>query len=182
VRTYNIAAIPGDGIGKEVIAAGLEVLLACAERDGRFTLNVTRFDWGSERYKKMGALMPNDGVEALKQFDAILFGAVGASDVPDDVTLWGLRLAICQSLDQYANVRPARVLNGIQSPLRAARPQDIDWVIVRENSEGERGRADDRTAALPGRLRRRLLFSPVRACKGLCVLRSRWRDRDRVSC
>jgi tartrate dehydrogenase/decarboxylase/D-malate dehydrogenase len=137
VRTYNIAAIPGDGIGKEVIAAGLEVLSACAERDGRFTLDVTRFDWGSERYKKTGALMPNDGVEVLKQFDAILFGAVGASDVPDDVTLWGLRLAICQSLDQYANVRPARVLNGIQSPLRAARPRDIDWVIVRENSEGE---------------------------------------------
>jgi tartrate dehydrogenase/decarboxylase / D-malate dehydrogenase len=137
VRTYSIAAIPGDGIGKEVVAAGMEVLLACAERDGRFTLDITRFDWGSERYKKMGALMPADGIEALKQFDAILFGAVGASDVPDDVTLWGLRLAMCQSLDQYANVRPARVLNGIQSPLRAARPQDIDWVIIRENSEGE---------------------------------------------
>jgi tartrate dehydrogenase/decarboxylase / D-malate dehydrogenase len=137
VRTYSIAAIPGDGIGKEVVAAGMEVLLACAERDGRFTLDITGFDWGSERYKKMGALMPADGIEALKQFDAILFGAVGASDVPDDVTLWGLRLAICQSLDQYANVRPARVLNGIQSPLRAARPQDIDWVIIRENSEGE---------------------------------------------
>ena len=137
MRTYSIAAIPGDGIGKEVVAAGMEVLLACAERDGRFTLDITRFDWGSERYKKMGALMPADGIETLKQFDAILFGAVGASDVPDDVTLWGLRLAICQSLDQYANVRPARVLNGIQSPLRAARPQDIDWVIIRENSEGE---------------------------------------------
>ena len=137
MRTYSIAAIPGDGIGKEVVAAGMEVLLACAERDGRFTLDSTGFDWGSERYKKMGALMPADGIEALKQFDAILFGAVGASDVPDDVTLWGLRLAICQSLDQYANVRPARVLNGIQSPLRAARPQDIDWVIIRENSEGE---------------------------------------------
>jgi tartrate dehydrogenase/decarboxylase / D-malate dehydrogenase len=137
VRTYSIAAIPGDGIGKEVVAAGMEVLLACAERDGRFTLDITRFDWGSERYKKMGTLMPADGIEALKQFDAILFGAVGASDVPDDVTLWGLRLAICQSLDQYANIRPARVLNGIQSPLRAVRPQDIDWVIIRENSEGE---------------------------------------------
>jgi len=81
--------------------------------------------------------MPEDGVEVLKEFDAILFGAVGAPDVPDHITLWGLRLAICQSLDQYANVRPARVLNGIQSPLRAARPQDIDWVIIRENSEGE---------------------------------------------
>jgi tartrate dehydrogenase/decarboxylase/D-malate dehydrogenase len=85
----------------------------------------------------MGALMPDDGVETLKEFDAILFGAVGAPDVPDHITLWGLRLAICQSLDQYANVRPARVLKGIQSPLRAARPNDIDWVIIRENSEGE---------------------------------------------
>jgi tartrate dehydrogenase/decarboxylase/D-malate dehydrogenase len=137
VRTYRIAAIPGDGIGKEVVAAGLEVLLACAERDGRFTLDITRFDWNSERYKKMGALMPEDGAEVLKKFDAILFGAVGALDVPDHITLWGLRLAICQSLDQYANVRPARVLNGIRSPLRAVRPKDIDWVIVRENSEGE---------------------------------------------
>jgi tartrate dehydrogenase/decarboxylase/D-malate dehydrogenase len=137
VRTHRIAAIPGDGIGKEVVAAGLEVLLACAERDGRFALDITHFDWSSERYKKMGAMMPEDGVEMLKKFDAILFGAVGASDVPDHVTLWGLRLAICQALDQYANVRPARVLQGIQSPLRTAGPQDIDWVIIRENSEGE---------------------------------------------
>src|ERR1700675_4858518 len=80
VRTYSIAAIPGDGIGKEVVAAGMEALLACAERDGRFTLDITRFDWGSERYKKMGTLMPADGIETLKQFDAILFGAVGASE------------------------------------------------------------------------------------------------------
>ena len=137
MRTHKIAAIPGDGIGKEVVAAGLEVLLACAERDGRFALDITHFDWGSERYKKMGALMPDDGVETLKKFDAILFGAVGSPDVPDHVTLWGLRLAICQSLDQYANVRPTRMLDGIQGPLRTARHQDIDWVIIRENSEGE---------------------------------------------
>ena len=100
-------------------------------------LDVSHFDWSSERYKKTGALMPADGVETLKAYDAILFGAVGAPDVPDHVTLWGLRLAICQSLDQYANVRPTRILNGIQSPLRDIRPQDIDWVIIRENSEGE---------------------------------------------
>jgi tartrate dehydrogenase/decarboxylase/D-malate dehydrogenase len=137
VRTYKIAAIPGDGIGKEVVGAGLEVLKACAARDGGFALDVTHFDWSSERYKKTGALMPANGVETLKSYDAILFGAVGAPDVPDHVTLWGLRLAICQSLDQYANVRPTRILNGIQSPLRDVRPQDIDWVIIRENSEGE---------------------------------------------
>lgn len=137
MRTYKIAAIPGDGIGEEVIAASVEVLSACAERDGGFALDITHFDWGTERYKKRGALMPEDGVETLKQFDAILFGAVGTPDVPDHVTLWGLRLAICQSLDQYANVRPARVLSGIQSPLRTAHPNDIDWIIIRENTEGE---------------------------------------------
>jgi tartrate dehydrogenase/decarboxylase/D-malate dehydrogenase len=137
VRTYKIAAIPGDGIGKEVVGAGLEVLKACAARDGGFALDVAHFDWSSERYKKTGALMPANGIETLKSYNVILFGAVGAPDVPDHVTLWGLRLAICQSLDQYANVRPTRILNGIQSPLRDVRPQDIDWVIIRENSEGE---------------------------------------------
>ena len=137
MRTYRIAAIPGDGIGQEVVAAGIDVLMACAARDGRFALDITRFDWGSERYKKMGALMPEDGAETLKPYDAILFGAAGAPDVLDHITLWGLRLAICQSLDQYANVRPARILDGIQSPLRGVRSQDIDWVIIRENSEGE---------------------------------------------
>jgi tartrate dehydrogenase/decarboxylase/D-malate dehydrogenase len=137
VHTYKIAAIPGDGIGKEVIEASVEVLSACAERDGGFALEITHFDWGTARYKKSGALMPEDGVETLKKFDAILFGSVGTPDVPDHITLWGLRLAICQGLDQYANVRPVRVLKGIQSPLRAARSNDIDWVIIRENSEGE---------------------------------------------
>jgi tartrate dehydrogenase/decarboxylase/D-malate dehydrogenase len=137
MRTYKIAAIPGDGIGGEVVGAAVEVLKACAARDGKFTLEISYFDWSSARYKKTGALMPEGGVQTLKEYDAILFGAVGAPDVPDHVTLWGLRLAICQGLDQYANVRPARILGGIQSPLRGVRPGDIDWVIVRENSEGE---------------------------------------------
>ena len=154
MRTHKIAAIPGDGIGKEVVAAGIEVLLACAERDGKFALDITNFEWGSERYKEMGALMPEDGVEMLKtKFDAILFGAVGVPNVPDHITLWGLRLAICQSLDQYANVRPARVLDGIQSPLRAALAEDINWVIIR----GFRGRVFG-----PGRT----LAS--RICRGSC--------------
>jgi tartrate dehydrogenase/decarboxylase / D-malate dehydrogenase len=137
MRTWKIAVIPGDGIGKEVIAAAVEALRACVERDGGFALSFTDFDWGSERYKREGALMPDDGVETLKRFDAILFGAVGAVDVPDHVTLWGLRLAICQGLDQYANVRPVYLLPGVKSPLRDVAPQDMDWVIVRENSEGE---------------------------------------------
>jgi tartrate dehydrogenase/decarboxylase/D-malate dehydrogenase len=137
MRTHKIAAIPGDGIGTEVIAAGLEALAVCARRDGGFRLEVENFDWGSDYYKTYGVMMPADGLETLKRFDAIYFGAVGAPDVPDHVTLWGLRLAICQPFDQYANVRPTRILPGITSPLRGVAEGDLDWVIVRENSEGE---------------------------------------------
>ncbi len=136
-RTHRIAAIGGDGIGVEVVDACLEVLNALAERDGGFRFDVTPFDWGTDRYKRTGAFMPDDGADRLRAFDAILFGAVGAPDVPDHLTLWGLRLAICQPLDQYANVRPTRVLPGISSPLRGVGEGDLDWVIVRENSEGE---------------------------------------------
>ncbi|MEM6624422.1 MAG: tartrate dehydrogenase [Pseudomonadota bacterium] len=136
MRTHKIAAIPGDGIGTEVIAAGLEVLHAVAAREG-FALEVTDFDWGSERYLATGEMMPADGLEQLKPFDAIFFGSAGDPRVPDHISLWGLRLAICQPFDQYANVRPARVLEGVESPLRGVGPGDLDWVIVRENSEGE---------------------------------------------
>ena len=93
------------------------------------------FDWSSERYLKTGAYIPADGLERLKAFDAIFFGAVGSPDVPDHVSLWGLRLPICQGFDQYANVRPSRVLPGIKSKLEGG--DKIDWVIIRENSEGE---------------------------------------------
>ncbi|MEO8157619.1 MAG: tartrate dehydrogenase [Betaproteobacteria bacterium] len=137
MKTYNIAAIPGDGIGTEVIAAGIEVLQTLARRDGRFALRFEHFDWGSDYYLKHGAMMPADGLERLKPFDAIYFGAVGSKEVPDHISLWGLRLNICQNFDQYANVRPARVLPGIDPPLKLASPADLDWVIVRENSEGE---------------------------------------------
>ena len=137
MQKYNIASIPADGIGPEVIAAGLRVLDAIAERDGSFALNVTNFPWGSEHYRRHGSLMPDDGLEQLKAFDAIYFGAVGAVDIPDHITLWGLRLAICQGLDQYANVRPTKIIPGIKSPLANVKPGDLDWVIVRENSEGE---------------------------------------------
>ena len=137
MRTHKIAAIPADGIGPEVISAGLEVLQVLARADGAFSLEVEHFDWGTERYRTRGRLMPQDGAERLRAFDAIFFGAVGAPDVADHVTLWGLRLAICQPLDQYANVRPARILPGITSPLRDADAGNLDWIIVRENSEGE---------------------------------------------
>jgi tartrate dehydrogenase/decarboxylase/D-malate dehydrogenase len=137
MKTYSIAAIPGDGIGTEVIAAGIEVLQALARRSGTFAMQFTHFDWGSEYYQRHGEMMPADGLEQLKPFDAIYFGAVGSKEVPDHVSLWGLRLNICQNFDQYANVRPARVLPGIDPPLKLASPADLDWVIVRENSEGE---------------------------------------------
>jgi tartrate dehydrogenase/decarboxylase/D-malate dehydrogenase len=151
MKTYRIASIPGDGIGIEVIAAGLRVLEALVERDGGFRLDVETFDWGSERYKRTGALMPEGGAEQLRDFDAIFFGAVGAPDVPDHLTLWGLRLAICQPLDQYANVRPTRILPGIESPLRGVGPGELDWVIVRENSEGEyAGQGGRSHRGLPG--------------------------------
>ena len=137
MRTHRIAAIGGDGIGPEVIEAGLEALRACAERDGGFELQVEHFDWGSDYYRRNGVMMPEGGADLLRSFDAIYFGAVGAPDIPDHLTLWGLRLAICQPLDQYANVRPTRILPGITSPLRNVSGAELDWVIVRENSEGE---------------------------------------------
>ncbi|KQT46318.1 tartrate dehydrogenase [Aureimonas sp. Leaf454] len=137
MQTYKIAAIPADGIGPEVIAAGLQALEALERRAGSFKLDVTHFDWGSDYYRRKGIMMPADGIEQLKPFDAIFFGAVGAPDVPDHITLWGLRLPICQGFDQYANVRPTRILPGITSPLSGVGPGDLDWVIVRENSEGE---------------------------------------------
>ena len=137
MREYKIAAVPADGIGPEVIGAGLEVLETLAARDGGFRLRVDHYDWGSDYYRKHSVLMPPDGLDRLRQADAIYFGAVGAPDVPDHVTLWGLRLPICQGFDQYANVRPTRILPGVTSPLRAVGPGDLDWLIVRENSEGE---------------------------------------------
>ncbi|KAL1640011.1 hypothetical protein SLS58_007437, partial [Diplodia intermedia] len=135
--TYKIASIPADGIGPEVVDAGIEVLNALASALGTFNLDFTHFDWSSETYKKTGKYIPDGGLDELKKHDAILFGAVGAPDVPDHISLWGLRLAICQPFQQYANVRPTKVFRGTQSPLRSCAPGDLDWVIVRENSEGE---------------------------------------------
>jgi len=134
LKTYRIASIPGDGIGKEVIAAGVEILKSLSEKEN-FRLTFEDFDWSSERYLKTGAYIPDGGLETLKTFDAIFFGAVGSPDVPDHISLWGLRLPICQGFDQYANVRPSRVLPGVTSPLKNG--EAIDWVIIRENSEGE---------------------------------------------
>lgn len=137
MREFAIAAIGADGIGPEVVDASLQVLAALEERGDGPRFRIESFDWGSDYYRRHGVMMPDDGLEKLKPFDSILFGAVGDRNLPDDVTLWGLRLKICQGFDQYANVRPSRVLPGIRSPLRNCEPGDLDWVIIRENSEGE---------------------------------------------
>ncbi|OBU01013.1 hypothetical protein VE01_00653 [Pseudogymnoascus verrucosus] len=135
--SYRIASIPADGIGPEVIDAGVTVLKKFAETLNTFDLDFTNFDWSSDTYKATGKYMPDDALTTLKTFDAILFGAVGAPDVPDHISLWQLRLAICQPLQQYANVRPTKVFRGTQSPLRNCKNGELDWVIIRENSEGE---------------------------------------------
>jgi len=134
---HRVAVIPGDGIGREVVAAGMDVLQALAARNPDLELKCETFDWGSDHYRRHGVMMPSDGVARLRGFDAIYFGAVGDPEVADDVTLWGLRLAICQGLDQYANLRPARLLPGVTSPLAGVGSEHLDWVIVRENTEGE---------------------------------------------
>jgi tartrate dehydrogenase/decarboxylase/D-malate dehydrogenase len=137
MKTYHIALIPGDGIGKEVIPAGRQVLEALEGRSQDFRFEFTHYDWGGDYYRKHSIMMPEDGLDALRDKDAILFGSAGDPHIPDHITLWGLRLKICQGLDQYANVRPTRILPGIDAPLKRCKPADLDWVIVRENSEGE---------------------------------------------
>ncbi len=137
MKTYRIALVPGDGIGKEVVPAGRQVLEALAGAESDFKFEFENFEWGGDYYRKHGEMMPANGLEALKGKDAILFGSAGDPDIPDHITLWGLRLKICQGLDQYANVRPTRILPGIDAPLKRCKAEDLNWVIVRENSEGE---------------------------------------------
>jgi len=136
-RIYRIASIPGDGIGKEVIPQGQLVLQALAESHREVSFEFEVFPWGGDFYREHGVMMPEDGLNSLRDKDAILFGSAGDPDIPDHITLWGLRLKICQGFDQYANVRPTRILPGIDAPLKRCAPGDLDWVIVRENSEGE---------------------------------------------
>ena len=136
-KTYRIACIPGDGIGKEVIPAGQEVLQALAASQPGLGFEFTSYGWGGDWYRAHGEMMPADGLAQLRDKDAILFGSAGDPHIPDHITLWGLRLKICQGFDQYANVRPTRILPGIDAPLKRCAPKDLDWVIVRENSEGE---------------------------------------------
>ncbi len=137
MNIYEIALIPGDGIGNEVIPAGLRVLQAVGELTGSFHLQTTHFPWGCEYYLRYGRMMDPDGLQQLESFHAIYLGAVGYPTVPDHISLWGLLLPIRQSFDQYINLRPIRLLRGITGPLRDKGPEDINFVVVRENSEGE---------------------------------------------
>jgi len=137
MKIYRVATIPGDGIGKEVIPAGQQILEALANSENTFAFEFENFDWGGDYYREHGVMMPADGLKVLLQKHAILFGSAGDPHIPDHVTLWGLRLKICQGLDQYANVRPTRILPGIDAPLKRCAAEDLNWVIVRENTEGE---------------------------------------------
>lgn len=137
MKKYNMAVIAGDGIGPEVIAEGVKVLDAVAALDGGFQFQWTYFPWGCEYYLEHGQMMPKDGIETLRGFDAIYLGAVGAPGVPDHISLWDLLLVIRKRFDQYVNLRPVKLLKGAPCPLKDVKREDIDMVFVRENSEGE---------------------------------------------
>jgi tartrate dehydrogenase/decarboxylase/D-malate dehydrogenase len=136
MKRYRIALIPGDGIGREVVPEGQRALEAAARRYG-FEIAWTEFDWSCERFLKTGEFIPEDGLERLKSFDAIFLGAVGWPGVPDHVSLWNLLIPIRRGFEQYVNLRPVRLLEGVPCPLAGKKPGDIDYWIVRENCEGE---------------------------------------------
>ncbi len=136
MSSVKIALIPGDGIGPEVLPEGVQVLEAAGQRCG-VDFSWTSFDWSCATYHKTGKMMPEDGIEQLRDFDAIYLGAVGFPGVPDHISLWGLLLPIRRSFDQYVNLRPVRLFEGVNCPLKGLEPGDIDFYIVRENVEGE---------------------------------------------
>src|SRR5271165_7646852 len=136
MKTYKIAVIPGDGIGKEVVPEGLRVLEAAGKRFG-IHYSFQHFDWSCETYAKTGKMMPDDGLAQLQPFDAIFLGAVGYPGVPDHISLWGLLIPIRRGFDQYVNLRPCRLMPGTRTPLANRGPADIDFYVVRENTEGE---------------------------------------------
>jgi len=136
VKTYKIAVIPGDGIGKEVVPEGIRVMDAVGTKFGiRFQWD--HFDWSCETYAKTGRMMPEDGIQQISGHDAIFLGAVGFPGVPDHVSLWGLLIPIRRDFRQYVNLRPVRLFDGVPCPLAGRKPGDIDYYVVRENNEGE---------------------------------------------
>lgn len=145
MHNYNIALIPGDGIGQEVAPEGVQVLNAVGELTGDYALHYESFPWGCEYYLANGEMMPKDGLKILRPFDSIYFGAVGFPSVPDHISLRGLRLPICQGFEQYVCYRPSLLLPGIKSPLADKKVGDIDFVVIRENTEGEYAGAGGRS-------------------------------------
>ena len=137
MKIYQIAVIPGDGIGPEVMHEAVKVLKAVSDLDGSFRFEFTEYPWGGEYYRKTGEMMPEDGLDQLKSSDAILLGAVGYPGVPDHISLRGLLLKLRRGFDQYVNLRPVKLLEGAPCPLKNVEPGDIDMLFVRENSEGE---------------------------------------------
>src|SRR6478736_5481072 len=135
-RTYRVAVIAGDGIGREVVPEGVNALEAAARRYG-FALEWREFDWSCETYAKTGRMMPEDGLDQLRPYDAVFLGAVGYPGVPDHVSLWGLLIPLRRHFQQYINLRPVRLLAGVDTPLKNRAPGDIDFYVVRENNEGE---------------------------------------------
>jgi tartrate dehydrogenase/decarboxylase/D-malate dehydrogenase len=135
--SYRIAVIPGDGIGVEVIPEGLRVLRRAGEVTGRFSIETTEYPWSCAWYLEHGRMMPEDGIDQLRDSDAVYLGAVGFPGVPDHVSLWGLLLPIRREFDQYVNLRPIQLIDGIEGPLRDRNSKDIDILCVRENTEGE---------------------------------------------
>ena len=134
---HKIAVIAGDGIGPEVLAEGVKVLKAVSLADGRFSFDFTHFPWGCQYYLENGKMMADDGMETLKNYDAIFLGAVGYPGVPDHISLWDLLLVIRKKFDQYINIRPVKLLKGAPTPLKDVSCEDIDMIFIRENSEGE---------------------------------------------
>ncbi len=143
MKNYKIAVIAGDGIGPEVISEGVRVLEHVSKLDGGFEFEFTHFPWGCDYYLQTGKMMPDDGIETLKGFDAIYLGAVGTPGVPDHVSLWDLLLRIRHEFDQYVNLRPVKLLRGAPCPLKDVTCEDIDMIVIRENSEGEYAGAGD---------------------------------------
>jgi tartrate dehydrogenase/decarboxylase/D-malate dehydrogenase len=136
MNKYKIAVIPGDGIGKEVVPEGIRVLEAAGAKYG-LAFQWDEFPWSCDYYLQTGRMMPEDGLDQIRQHDAIFLGAVGFPNVPDHISLWGLLIPIRREFQQYANIRPVRLMPGIQSPLRGREAGDIDFIVVRENTEGE---------------------------------------------
>lgn len=137
MKTYRVAVIAGDGIGPEVLAEGKKVLQAVSRLDGGFQVAFTDYPWGCEHYLKTGEMMPENGLDLLRDFDAIYLGAVGYPGVPDHISLGGLLLQIRRGFDEYINLRPVKLLKGAPCPLKDVHQEDIDMIVVRENSEGE---------------------------------------------